>query len=255
MKSAGSGSDYDDTNKSHKRDSSNVVYFYWPNIIGYVRVLLLLVGILIAPTEKEVHMGWRVPLFISMYTVSQILDAFDGWVARKLNQATRFGAVLDQVTDRCSTASMIILVGHLYHQYILVFVLWMCLDLSSHWLHMYTSVYLGFDSHKTVPIEKRVLRLYYHVKGVMLLLHVSTELLLVSLYVFYHTKRMNDASPKVINWNSVSQLLIWTSLIPAILKQVVHFVQLTDSAKSLVQEDYKRKSDSSKSTTGTKATN
>jgi len=36
-----------------------------------------------------------------LYLVSCILDAFDGKMARLLNQSTRFGAVLDMVTDRC----------------------------------------------------------------------------------------------------------------------------------------------------------
>ena len=35
-----------------------------------------------------------------LYCVSCILDAFDGKLARMLQQSTRFGAVLDMVTDR-----------------------------------------------------------------------------------------------------------------------------------------------------------
>ena len=36
----------------------------------------------------------------STYLLSGFLDAFDGWAARKFNQGTMFGAVLDMVTDR-----------------------------------------------------------------------------------------------------------------------------------------------------------
>jgi len=35
------------------------------------------------------------------YCVSQLLDAVDGHAARYLGQASKFGAVLDMVTDRC----------------------------------------------------------------------------------------------------------------------------------------------------------
>ena len=36
----------------------------------------------------------------TLYLFSGFLDAFDGWAARKFNQSTMFGAVLDMVTDR-----------------------------------------------------------------------------------------------------------------------------------------------------------
>ena len=35
------------------------------------------------------------------YCISQLLDAVDGHAARYLGQASKFGAVLDMVTDRC----------------------------------------------------------------------------------------------------------------------------------------------------------
>ena len=37
------------------------------------------------------------------YILSGFLDAFDGWAARKFNQGTMFGAVLDMVTDRSAS--------------------------------------------------------------------------------------------------------------------------------------------------------
>lgn len=36
-----------------------------------------------------------------MYWLSAFLDAFDGMAARAFNQSTKFGAVLDMVSDRC----------------------------------------------------------------------------------------------------------------------------------------------------------
>lgn len=35
-----------------------------------------------------------------VYFISCILDVFDGMAARALNQTSKFGAVLDMVTDR-----------------------------------------------------------------------------------------------------------------------------------------------------------
>ncbi|KAK2997769.1 hypothetical protein RJ639_025397 [Escallonia herrerae] len=36
-----------------------------------------------------------------MFEFSFVCDALDGWFARKFNQVSTFGAVLDMVTDKC----------------------------------------------------------------------------------------------------------------------------------------------------------
>jgi len=38
-----------------------------------------------------------------LYGISCLLDAVDGQAARALGQTSKFGAVLDMVTDRCAT--------------------------------------------------------------------------------------------------------------------------------------------------------
>ncbi|KAI4847738.1 hypothetical protein E4T44_04347 [Aureobasidium sp. EXF-8845] len=43
-----------------------------------------------------------------IYATSCLLDALDGYFARILNQGTRFGAVLDMVTDRCTTTCLLV---------------------------------------------------------------------------------------------------------------------------------------------------
>uniref|UniRef100_A0A4W5R3W4 CDP-diacylglycerol--inositol 3-phosphatidyltransferase n=1 Tax=Hucho hucho TaxID=62062 RepID=A0A4W5R3W4_9TELE len=66
------------------------VLVYWPNIIGYIRLVLILCA-------------WTAfnnpPVFLSTYSISVILDGLDGWLARRLGQTSRFGAWLDVVTD------------------------------------------------------------------------------------------------------------------------------------------------------------
>ena len=66
----------------------NLLYYY----IGYARVVLALISFYFMPTRP-----W---LAGTTYLLSGFLDAFDGWAARKFNQGTMFGAVLDMVTDR-----------------------------------------------------------------------------------------------------------------------------------------------------------
>ncbi|XP_076045945.1 phosphatidylinositol synthase isoform X2 [Oratosquilla oratoria] len=66
------------------------VLLYVPNVIGYVRLLLLIVAFIpyISP-----------PYMVIIYSVSIILDGFDGWAARKWNQCSPFGAWMDILID------------------------------------------------------------------------------------------------------------------------------------------------------------
>ena len=106
-----------------------------------------------------------------LYCISCLLDAFDGMFARMLNQSTRFGAVLDMVTDRCTTACLLCFRTATYPSYALLFQGLVTLDFSSHYIHMYTYVrhaahnstlVSGSSSHKKVDSKtSRILSLYY----------------------------------------------------------------------------------------------
>jgi CDP-diacylglycerol--inositol 3-phosphatidyltransferase len=74
---------------------------------------------------------------------SEILDAFDGMAARKYNQSTKFGAVLDMVCDRASDAVILAWLGALYPSWAFVFYGDILLDLTSHWYQMYVAVLSG----------------------------------------------------------------------------------------------------------------
>ncbi|XP_033634704.1 CDP-diacylglycerol--inositol 3-phosphatidyltransferase 1-like [Asterias rubens] len=72
------------------REMADNIYLYVPNVIGYVRLLLIV-------------LAWfylSYPLrFIGFYLTSVILDDLDGAVARRLHQTSTFGAWLDVVID------------------------------------------------------------------------------------------------------------------------------------------------------------
>eukprot|EP00808_Paulinella_micropora_P023128 g32248.t1 len=129
------------------------VYFYVPNLIGYARIILLFVA-------YELH---RYPDKIQLtglaYFLSCFLDALDGLAARALNQSSKFGAVLDMVTDRTATTCLCILLGQLYPQFILVLTGLVTLDIFSHWAQMYASLSAKKESHK--DNAHPLLRLYY----------------------------------------------------------------------------------------------
>lgn len=53
---------------------------------------------------------------------------------------SKFGAVLDMVTDRSTTAGLTAYLGHIYPNYMVIFQCLIGLDLSSHYMHMYRYV-------------------------------------------------------------------------------------------------------------------
>ena len=59
------------------------VYAYVPNLIGYARVILALVGYTMAMHHHQVT--------LFCYMGSQFLDALDGLAARMLGQSSEFG--------------------------------------------------------------------------------------------------------------------------------------------------------------------
>jgi CDP-diacylglycerol--inositol 3-phosphatidyltransferase len=99
-----------------------------------------------------------------LYSVSCLLDALDGYVARVYEQSTRFGAVLDMVTDRCTTSCLLVFLSSAFPRWAIVFQGLIALDFASHYIHMYSSLVVGGvdSSHKNVDKSQSwLLNLYY----------------------------------------------------------------------------------------------
>lgn len=74
------------------------VLLYVPNVIGYCRLLMFLVGLWFEPVLPE--------LFVALYVSQILLDGVDGYLARKLNQCSLFGAWLDVAVDNVCRSMM-----------------------------------------------------------------------------------------------------------------------------------------------------
>lgn len=99
-----------------------------------------------------------------LYSISCLLDALDGMAARKFKQSTRFGAVLDMVTDRCATACLLVFLSTAKPAYSMIFQGLISLDFASHYMHMYATLAMGGqgESHKNVSAERSwIMHLYY----------------------------------------------------------------------------------------------
>jgi CDP-diacylglycerol--inositol 3-phosphatidyltransferase len=142
------------------RSESVSVFWFVPNVIGYVRLLSLLGAIYYAPRDDgAVEFFW-------LYFASYALDAVDGPAARHFGQTSRFGAVLDMVTDRMSTAVLLALVASDYARSGLMAaasgsLFFLCLDIGAHWVQTAAAAALNAASHKSLPSEPALLSWYY----------------------------------------------------------------------------------------------
>lgn len=84
----------------HKKDLWTI-----PNIIGYIRILLIPVFTYLyitADSLRDYHLAGIVVLF------SSFTDLFDGMIARRFNMVTDLGKVLDPVADKLTHAALAI---------------------------------------------------------------------------------------------------------------------------------------------------
>ena len=127
------------------------------NSIGYSRIFLAIASLYYMPLHPRTCS--------LLYSVSCLLDALDGVAARHFQQSTRFGAVLDMVTDRCTTACLLVFLSSAFPRWTLLFQGLISLDLASHYMHMYATLSMGGSdqSHKKIDQSRsRLLYLYYN---------------------------------------------------------------------------------------------
>ncbi|TNN11785.1 CDP-diacylglycerol--inositol 3-phosphatidyltransferase isoform 1 [Schistosoma japonicum] len=154
------------------------VFLFVPNIIGYIRIILLF--------QACYFMRINCELTLLTYIISCFLDAVDGYAARALNQSTKFGAMLDMIVDRCSTMCLLACLTYFYPSYMLFFQFTMIVDIASHWLHVHSSILSGKSSHKSINLnDNRFLKLYYTNRVILFLMCAGNELFYTLLYVYH----------------------------------------------------------------------
>ncbi|KAG6403643.1 hypothetical protein SASPL_135871 [Salvia splendens] len=202
------------------RPSTLSVYLYVPNIIGYVRILMNCYAFAICFKDKY--------LFSLLYFVSFVCDALDGWFARKLNQVSTFGAVLDMVTDRISTACLLVVLSQVYRPG-LTFLSLLALDIASHWLQMYSTFLVGKSSHKDVKDSSNWLfKLYYRNRKFMGYCCVSCEVLYIILFLLANnpTENLIQVLLNVSTRNWLYKTLLPLSLVGWAIKQLINIIQV-----------------------------
>lgn len=157
------------------------IFLFVPNLIGYARIILGLISFYFMPTDHVVAS--------ITYILSGLLDAFDGYAARALNQSTKFGAILDQITDRCALLALLTVLCHFYPKYMFYFQLSMIIDISSHWMHIWVSMMKGKASHKFMdPSANVILKSYYTSRPVLFTFCAANEIFYAGLYLMHFSE-------------------------------------------------------------------
>eukprot|EP00873_Tetraselmis_striata_P003046 jgi/Tetstr1/423310/TSEL_014008.t1 len=152
------------------------VYVYIPNLIGYVRVVVMLISFTVAKTSPLTCVG--------LYFLGFALDETDGRAARAFNQTSTFGTVLDMVTDRVATSGLLMVLCIVYPDGLLLFQLLLILDIFSHWLQMYAASLTGV-THKDAESKSWLVRIYYKYRIFMGFCCVCVEVLYLSAYLLH----------------------------------------------------------------------
>ncbi|KAJ1666096.1 phosphatidylinositol synthase 1 (CDP-alcohol phosphatidyltransferase1) [Coemansia sp. RSA 1813] len=200
------------------------VFRFVPNLIGYSRVLLT--------GAAAFSMYYKCPttMFLS-YALSELLDAADGHYARKLGQCSKFGEVLDMVTDRCTTTILLTYLAELYNSrpLALVFNFITVLDISSHYMQMYSQLITGKTNHKQMDSNAHwVLKAYYTDRRVLFAFCFGNEAFFLLLYI---NKFLSSTSL----YFSIALTVLAFPLF--FIKNLINVIQLYESAKDLAKLD------------------
>jgi len=214
---------------------SENVFLFIPNLIGYTRVIL---------AGLSLHFMSYHPKYCTIaYVISCLLDAVDGQAARALGQTSKFGAVLDMVTDRCTTSCLLCYLSSVYPDYAILFQFLIALDFSSHYMHMYSSLVTGSTSHKLVTSDvSRILWLYYNDSRTLFLICAGNELFFVALYLmkWIHTPIALGAysiyAPFLMDMTYPQAMALFSFPI-CFTKNIINLVQLWKASKILVGVD------------------
>nr|XP_022902830.1 CDP-diacylglycerol--inositol 3-phosphatidyltransferase [Onthophagus taurus] len=196
------------------------IFLFYPNIIGFLRVILAIISFYFMPTNYIIA--------TTCYVTSALLDAVDGHAARHFNQSTKFGAILDQLTDRCGTMCLCAVLAHFYPRFMFWFLISMSVDIACHWIYLHTSLLQGKTSHKFVDMSSHpIMRLYYTDRKVLFFMCAGNELFYALLYLLYFTE-----GPLVMD-TSLIRIGIFLSAPVAIAKALISILHCIVAAKNL----------------------
>ncbi|KAK7854493.1 cdp-diacylglycerol--inositol 3-phosphatidyltransferase 1 [Quercus suber] len=147
---------------------------------------------------------------------SFVFDALDGWCARKFNQVSTFGSVLDKVVDRISTGCLLVIL----------------------------SKYTGKVSHKDVKDSSNWLfKAYYGNRMFMAYCCVAVEVLYIVLFLLAEnqTESLMDVLMRTAKQSLLISSILALSFFGCAIKQIVNVIQMKTAADLCVLYDIDKK--------------
>ncbi|KAK4394809.1 putative CDP-diacylglycerol--inositol 3-phosphatidyltransferase 2 [Sesamum angolense] len=223
------------------RPSTLIVYLYVPNIlVRYVRILMNCFAFAISYKDKYL---FSVLYFVRISTACLPTYYTQHPIHPFFVSVSTFGAVLDMVTDRISTACLLVILSQVYSPG-MIFLSLLALDIASHWLQMYSSFLVGKASHKDVKDSSSWLfKLYYGDRKFMGYCCVSCEVLYIVLFLLAESQTDN-LTEVLVNAATRSWLyltLLSLSFIGWVIKQIVNVIQMKTAADACILYDIGKK--------------
>ena len=198
---------------------ASTVLLYYPQLIGYARVIFMLLSLYFARSH------WQKCLIC--YCIAFGGDVVDGFVARKFDQSSSFGGTLDMVTDRVSTAGFLVMLSSLIPDYSFYFASLGVLDIGSHWFHMVSvSGGSGHKNEETLRNRNPILKWYYGIYVLFGYCCVGAEFFYILLYVHHHTK-----DPRIL------QAALYLCGPACVLKNFINIVQMLSACYAIAEND------------------
>ena len=96
-----------------------------PNILTVGRIALIppFIGLFYLPQEIA---AWAT---FGLFAFAAVTDFFDGWLARRLNQTSEFGRILDPIADKLIVASALVMLAVQYDAPVIPVVAILCREL------------------------------------------------------------------------------------------------------------------------------
>ncbi|XP_002121442.2 CDP-diacylglycerol--inositol 3-phosphatidyltransferase [Ciona intestinalis] len=199
------------------------IMLFIPNLIGYVRIVLAI--------ASAYYMPFDYVTASLCYVISVGLDAIDGYAARVFNQGTKFGAMLDQLTDRASTATLVMTLSYFYPKYMFLLQMSLVIDIVCHWLHLHVSIMKG-SSHKSMGLDSNpIMKVYYTSRPVLFFMCAGNELFYSMLYLLYFTE-----GPIVLGV-SLLRVCLFVSFPIMAVKTLISIIHLMDASIRLCAID------------------
>jgi len=230
---------------SGKMRTGGSVLLYVPNLIGYARILFMFAAIYYAAkipgliksnsteSDEAILTG---EMFIICYLASFIGDVVDGYAARILDQSSKFGGILDMVTDRLATCALLASLCAIYPGEIMFFIFFLMLDVASHWIHT-----IATKAHHKLEVESTVKR-----DGIIIYIFQKSINWYYSIYILFGYCCVSAelywiirvAQPVIsTSFRTQSDLLLQMVQPGMYLKNVVNLAQLSLASYRMAQDD------------------